>query len=144
LKAFEQLESYRSSTYSRLGLFYQGNSYIALNDPPKAATALAEYLRREKREPLLRQLGFLSLGYVHEKAGKHREAARSFAEAEKLPGPLKEEALLAKARSSTQSGDLKDALTSYQEFLKKFPASERAAEISLRIQELEAKLVVKK
>jgi len=63
-----------------------------------------------------------------------------FAEAEKIAGPFKDDALLGKARCSLQIQDPKGALASYRQYLTNYPGSERSGEISLRIQEVEAKI----
>lgn len=140
LGVLKELESHRLSIYGRLALIYQANSYIALNDPTRAVQALEKFLQRERSDSLLRQLAYVTLGHAQEKAGHYKKASLSFSEAEKLPGPFKDEASLARARVALQGGDLKGALASYQQFLKAYPAHERTAEVSLKVQELEAKL----
>lgn len=138
LDVLTRLSSYRLSHYSRIGLFYQANSHLALNDTVKAIEALEELLRREKRDPLLRQLALLALGSAQERLPQHQGAARSFDEAERTQGPLRDEALLAKARAQAQLGNGKDAIAAYRQYLSTYPATERAAQVSLRIQQLEA------
>ncbi len=140
LETLSHLNIYRSSPYTRFGLFYQANAHIALKEPAKAIEALQELLRQERKDPLLRQLAFMELGTTQERAGQCGEAAQSFSEAEKISGPFREEALLGKARCSTQNRDLNEALKSYRQYLTNYPASERIAAISLQIQELEAKV----
>lgn len=137
---FSQVRNYSSSPYSRLALLYQANSYIALQNSAKATASLQELLRRESKEGLLRQLGLLSLASVQERAANCKEAAVNYAEAEKMPGPFKDEALLGKARCSLQNGDLKEALSSYRQYQTNYPGSERSSQISLRIAEIEEKV----
>jgi predicted negative regulator of RcsB-dependent stress response len=139
LNAFAQVVSYRQSRYSPLALLYQANSYLALKEPAKAVETFQEFLRRERREPFLRQLAFLTLGHTQETAGQCKAAVVSFAEAAKLDGAFKEEALLGKARCSAQNRDLNEALNAYRQYLSSYPGSDRIGEISLRIQEIEAK-----
>lgn len=138
LEALAQVSKYPASTYSRFGLLYQANSYIALKEPAKAAALLKEFLARERKNPFLRQLAFLTLANTQETAGQCKDASASFREAEKLPGPFKEEALLGQARCSAQNHDFKEALSSYRQYLSNYPGSDRTGEISLRIQEIEA------
>lgn len=140
LDALARLESYRSSSYSRLGLLYTANSYMAQEEAAKAIRPLGELLRREKRETIVRQAALMALGYAQEKSGKCPEGMLSFAEAEKIEGPLTAEATLGKARCSAQAGNLKEAIASYRKLLTDSPPSEAAGEIRLRVQALEAKI----
>ncbi len=138
--AFAQVKNYSSSPYSRLALLYQANSYIAMQDSAKADAALQELLRKESKESFFRQLALLSVASLQERTNRCKEAGRNYAEAEKISGPFKDEALLGKARCSLQNGDLKEALSSYRQYLTNYPGSERSSEISLRIQEIEEKV----
>ena len=140
LDAFAQVRNYSSSPYSRLALLYQANSYFAMQDSAKAVAALQELLRREKKEGFLRQLGFLTLASLQERSDRCKEAGGNYAEAEKIAGPFKDEALLGKARCSFQNGDFKEALSSYRQYLTNYPGSERSNEVSLRIPEIEEKI----
>jgi len=137
-QTFARVAAYRWSSYRSLGLLYEANSHIALQEFSKAVPALRELVRRETKDPFLRQLALLSLGYAHERTGRWRDAATSFAEAAKIPGPFQEDALLGKGRSSLQAGDLKEALNSYRHYLSSFQASDRSSQVALQIQELEA------
>lgn len=141
---FAQVRNYSSSPYSRLALLYQANSYIAMQDSAKAGTALQELLRRESKDGFLRQLGLLSLASLQERTNRCKEAGGNYAEAEKMSGPFKEEALLGKARCSVQNGDFKEALSSYRQYLTNYPGSERSSEISLKIPEIEEKIAAGK
>lgn len=139
-QTFARAAAYRWSTYRRLGLLYQANSHIALQEFGKALPPLKELLHQARSDPFLRQVALLSLAYAHERSGQWRDAAASFAEAAKTQGPFQEEALLGKARSSLQAGDLKEALASYQQHLSAFQPSERSSETGLQIQVLEARI----
>jgi predicted negative regulator of RcsB-dependent stress response len=139
LESLKRLEAYSSSFYSRLGLLYAANTQAALQDPAKAAEALRRLLAEEHKEPLVRQTAYVALGYAQEQAGQCAEAIASFAEAEKIAGPLKADASLGKARCNGIAGNLKEALTAYRAYLSEDPSSDRVNAISLRVQELEAK-----
>ena len=140
LEALKRLENYRSSFYGRLGLLYTANTQAALQDTTKATDSLRQLIAREQKEPVVRQTAYVSLGYLQEEAGQCPEAASSFAEAEKIAGPLKADATLGKARCSALTGKLKDALASYRAYVSDNPSSDRINEISVRIQELGAKI----
>lgn len=140
LTQLDQVNSYYSPIYRRLSLLYQGSSYAALKEPQKAEEALKDFLSKERKDPLLRQLAFITLGYAQEKAGRCQEAARNFTEAEKLAGPFKEDALIAKARCSLQGGNYQEALGAYKQALTSFPGSERTSEVTLAIQEIEGRI----
>lgn len=142
MDALKRLEVYRTSFYSRLGLLYAANTQAALQDTTGSIETLKQLLQKETKDPLVRQAAYVSMGYTQEQKGQCKEAAASFAEAEKLAGPLKSDATLGKARCSGIAGDYKEALASYRKFLADNPDSERFNEISVRIQELEAKAAV--
>jgi tetratricopeptide (TPR) repeat protein len=139
LEALNRLEIYRASFYSRLGLLYSANTQAALQDTTKAVDTLQRLLAKERKEPMVRQAAYMSLAYAQEQRGQFQEAAASFAEAEKIPGAQKSDATLGKARSSRLAGNWKEAAASYRKFLTDNPDSDRASEIAVRIQELEAK-----
>lgn len=140
IDAFVQVKGYNSSPYSGFSLLYQANSYMAAGDPAKAAAAIEELLRKERKDTFVRQLGLLTLASFQERTGRCKEAVGNFAAAESIAGPFKDEALLGKARCSIQNQDLKEALNSYRQYLTSFPASERVNEITLRVQEIEGKI----
>jgi predicted negative regulator of RcsB-dependent stress response len=140
LDALGRLEIYRSSYYSRLGLLYQANAQAAMQDTGRAAETLRQLLDREKKDPMLRQYAYLALGYNQEQRGQWAEAAQSFTEAEKIPGPLTSDATLGKGRSYLQTGNLNEAAAAYKKYLTDHPDSERSTEVAVRLQELEAKI----
>ncbi len=140
LDALGRLEIYRSSYYSRLGLLYQANAQAALADTGRAAETLHRLLDQEKKDPLLRQSAYVALAYNQEQRSQWADAAQSFAEAEKLPGPLKSDATLGKGQSYEQTGNLKEAVAAYKKFLTDNPDSDRSSEITVRLQELQAKI----
>ena len=140
LEALKRLEVYQSSPYGRLGLLYTANTQAALQDTAKAAEALRQLLAKEPREPIVRQTAYVSLGYMQEQAGQCQEAISSFAEAEKIAGPLKADASLGKARCGALTGNLKEALASYRAYIRDNPSSDRVNAVAIRIQELEAKI----
>ncbi|HEX2384925.1 MAG TPA: tetratricopeptide repeat protein, partial [Candidatus Binatia bacterium] len=114
LDALGRLEIYRSSYYSRLGLLYQANAQAAMQDTGRAAETLRQLLDREKKDPMLRQSAYLALGYNQEQREQWGDAAQSFTEAEKIPGPLQSDATLGKGRSYLQTGNLKEAAAAYK------------------------------
>ena len=140
LDGFVRLSAYRRSVYGRLALLYRAQSHIALKQPTEAVPVLQEFLEKERENLYLRQLALVTLGYVHEKAGQCSQAVKAFEEARKLTGPLQEDALLAKARCSSQNGDLKEALDAYKAYLSSFPVSPRTMEVRLRMQEIETRM----
>ncbi|MFQ5853609.1 MAG: tetratricopeptide repeat protein [Candidatus Binatia bacterium] len=140
LVQLERLKTYRSSTYGNLALLYRAHSHIALKRPSEAVPILREFLAKERKNPYLRQLALLTLGYAYEMHGQCQEAADAFNQARALAGPLQDDALLGNARCSAQSGNLNQALNSYRDYLSTYPASERGTEISLRMQETEARM----
>lgn len=140
LDLLERLRAYPRSNFSRLALLYRAHSHIALKRPSEAVPVLEELLSREGKGSYLRQAALLTLGHAHEMAARCADAVNAFDQAAKLEGPLQEDALLAKARCSAQSGDLTGALNAYRDYLSRYPGSGRFTEISLRVQEIEGKL----
>jgi predicted negative regulator of RcsB-dependent stress response len=139
LEALGRLEIYGSTYYGRMGLLYAANAQAKLQNTTAAADNLRRLLDREKKDPMLRQTAYVTLGYTQEQRGQWADAAQSFAEAEKIAGPLSTDAMLGKARSYAQAGKAKEAIAAYQKFLADNPESERANEITVRLRELEAK-----
>jgi len=135
--ALAQVASHRRSLYGRLALLHLAHSHVALAEYPKAVEALREFLRRDNKEPWLRQVGLVNLAYVQEISGQCGEALSSYSQAQNLEGSLRDEALLGRARCAAASGQPKIALDSYRQYLSTNPGSERNGEISLRLRELE-------
>ena len=141
LSIVEPLADYRHSTYGNLALLYKAHSYMGLEKPKDAILVLKKFLIREDKSPLMRQLGFLTLGYAHEKASQCADAVLFFMQAYDLNGPHQEEALLGNARCQEHAGNLKGAVKSYKLYLSKFPDALRRIEVLLHIQQIEAKVV---
>src|SRR3954465_13939550 len=94
LDSFNRLEIYRSSYYSRLGMLYKANAQSALQDTNGAVETLRRLLDGEKKDPLVRQSAYVSLGYTQEQRAQWPDAAQSYSEAAKIAGPLKSDAAL--------------------------------------------------
>ena len=139
LDALGRLELYSSTYYSKMGLLYAANAQAAMQDTNKAVDSLHRLLDREKKDPLLRQSAYVSLGYTQEQRAQWADAAQSYAEAEKIDGPMKADAALGEARSYAQAGNPKQAIATYKKFLAENPDSDRFNEISVRVRDLEAK-----
>lgn len=140
IEIFNQVKGHTFSSYSRVALLYQARGYLASNDKEKAAASLQELLQKERKPTFMRQLALVNLAYIDEEAGNCKQAAPRFAEAEKIPGPVRDDALLGKARCALKSQDLKGALESYRQHLTDYPQSDRTLEVTLKIQELEQQL----
>lgn len=137
---FGQVTAYGSTPYRALALLYQANSYVAIEDAAKATASLRALLSRERKDTTVRQIGLMSLAQLQERSGNCKEAGGNFAEAEKIAGPFKDEALLGKARCDLQNQDFKGALSSYRQYASSYPGSDRSTEVALKIQELEGKI----
>lgn len=134
--AFKQIAGYGVAPYDRLALFYLALTYQSLQEPDTATAMLKDLLNREQADPLLRQLAWQTLGHIQASGGVCKEAAASFGQAAKLPGPFKPEVLLAKARCEAETGDRAAAINTYRDYLASFPNERRATEATLMIQEL--------
>ncbi len=140
LEKFVRISDYSSTTYNQLALLYRGQSLIALKQPSEAVTVIEHFLEKEVNNSYLRQLGLMTMGYAQENSGQCTQAIKAFMDAQKITGPLQEEALIGNARCNFNNGNLKEALNAYQEYLSSFPGTQRTTEIRLRIQGIEAKM----
>ena len=140
LEKFVRISDYRSTTYNQLALLYRGQSLIALKQPSEAVTVIQEFLAKDRSNSYMRQLGLMTMGYAHENAGQCPQAIKAFTAAQKITGPLQEEALIGNARCNFKNGNLQEALNAYQYYLSSIPGSQRSTEIRLRIQEIESKM----
>jgi predicted negative regulator of RcsB-dependent stress response len=130
----------RGSIYQKLTLLYQAHSHIELKRPSEAIPLLTEFNAREHSQSYLKEIGLMSLGYAQEATGECISAIANFDRAAKLSGLLEEEAIMSKARCSTQSGATTAAVEAYREYLASFPGSSNELEITIKIQELEARI----
>lgn len=138
LPAFEKVEAYPSSRFYGLALLYQTNSHLALKDTDKGIETGRRLVRSGSPDPLVREAALTALAAAEEQKGLCKEAIQHYAGAEKIAGPLKDKALLGKARCSAETGDLKTAILTYREYLRQ-PDRELSAYVSAQIAELEAK-----
>lgn len=139
-EAFTRVSKSGSPTYSPIAALYLANSYLALDQPQQALPVLRDLARKNLQPEYLNQLVLLTLGYAEEKAGKFKEASTSFAAAARLAAPFRADAMLANARTNLSAGQAKEALSIYRDYLTSFPGGERSAEVTLHIEELEAKV----
>lgn len=140
IDVLQRVSKYRLSSYSRLALLYEANSYLALQEAQKAVLPLEALLRKETKDGYLRQLALMTLASTYEKTGKFQQSSSTYEKAEKTSGPFKEEALLGRARVSVQNQNYKEGLTLYRSYLASYPMTEKNGEVQLRIQELEVKV----
>jgi predicted negative regulator of RcsB-dependent stress response len=134
--AFEDVQRFRWSRYAHLAHLYQANAYIELNDLDRAATSAQRFLVGTRGNTLMRQIGLFTLGNIEERRDRCNEALQHYEEAVRITGAFRELALLGKARCSEKTGDLKNAVAAYREYLKAQPTSP----IALQLRELESKL----
>ena len=137
LDTFTRLQSRGDTEYSTLAEMYVANSYMGLRQPEKAVKILSGRILGDK-DGFLTQVSLVGLGLAQEINGSCPDALATMARALKLRGPLREEAMLAKARCSTEIGDKSVAIDTYREYLKEFPDS-RTVEIVLLLARLGAK-----
>ena len=136
LESFRSLKARNEAPYDAIADLYIANSYIGLNQPEKAVETLGGHVPGDGGG-LLDQVTLVALGLAQEMNGSCEEAVQSLSRALDHPGPLRQEAMLGKARCNTRLGNTQDAVDSYKAYLKEFPEGE-TVEIALRIQRLEA------
>ena len=136
LDAFQSLKDRGEAPYDTLANLYIANSHIALDQPEKAIETLGEALS-VGQEGLLSQVGLVTLGLAQEMTGSCEEAVESLDRALAHKGPLRQEAMLGRARCNTRLGKTAAAVKGYKAYVEEFPEAE-TVEIALRIQRLEA------
>ena len=136
LESFRSLRARGEAPYDVLANLYIANSYVALDQPGKAVETLGGEVSAE-RDGFLNQVTLVTLGLAQEMNGSCEEAMQSLSRALDHQGPLRQEAMLGKARCNVRLGKTQEAVDSYKEYLKEFPDGE-TVEIALRIQRLEA------
>ena len=126
--AFQQAaDSYGSTTHARLAQLQQANALLLADRPGEAAEAYQKFLDAGPPTDYLRQLALTRLGQAQEKNGKPAEAQAAFATAADLAGPFGDEALLGQARATEQAANSAKARALYEQFLEKYPTSDRRA-----------------
>lgn len=135
LEAFENLRAQGEAPYDKLANLYVANSYIALEQPAKAVEVLGGVAGADG-DGFVDQVMLVTLGLAQEMNGACDEALTTLNRALDRPGPLRQEAMLGKARCSARLGKTADAAETYKAYLKEFPEAE-TVEIALRLQQLE-------
>ena len=135
LAAFRKLRAQGEAPYDRLADLYLANSHIALEQPDKAVEVLGGVAGAEP-DGFVGQVMLVTLGLAQEMNGACEEAITTLNRALDRPGPLRQEAMLGKARCSARLGKTLDAAETYKAYLKEFPDGE-TVEIALRLQQLE-------
>ena len=136
LDSFRNLKDRGQAPYDTLANLYIANSYIALDQPGMAVETLGGAVSGDA-DGFLTQVGLVTLGLAQEMEGACEDAVQSLSRALDHQGPLRQEAMLGKARCNTRLGKTQDAVAGYKAYLKEFPEDE-TVEIALRLQRLEA------
>jgi predicted negative regulator of RcsB-dependent stress response len=138
--SLKKVQGYRWSRYSHLAYLYEANSYLGLNDFPKATNAAQRFLVGTDQNSLMRQIGLLALADIEERQSQCKEAIKNYSDAGKIKAAFTERAFLGEARCAVQTGDLHRALAAYRQFLKDQSESPLASYVRFQISELESKL----
>ncbi|HXG50915.1 MAG TPA: tetratricopeptide repeat protein [candidate division Zixibacteria bacterium] len=138
LSALEKVKDFRWSRYAALAYLYEANTYVATGELDKALTAAQRFLAAAPADSLYRQIALITLADVESLKGMSREAVGHYAEAEKIPGPLREQALIGKARNYARAGDPKAAIAAYRQLLGENPPPDISTRIELEIARLES------
>ncbi len=136
LEAFRNLRTKGEPPYDQLADLYVANSYIALEQPAKAVEVLGGVAGAEGNG-FVGQVMLVTLGLAQEMNGACEAAITTLDRALDRQGPLRQEAMLGKARCSARLGKTHDAAETYKAYLEEFPEAE-TVEIALRLQQLEA------
>lgn len=137
LESFRNLRARGEPPYDALADLYLANSHMALDRPAEAVAALQSG-PGESGRGFLGQVRLVALGLAQEMNGSCEDAVRSLSLALEQQGPLRQEAMLGKARCAMRLGKPQEALAAYGAYLKEFPEGE-TVEIALRMQKLEGR-----
>jgi predicted negative regulator of RcsB-dependent stress response len=140
IAGLEKVQSYRWSKYANLAHLYEANSYLALNDLGKAATAAQRFIVGTEQNSLMRQIGLLTLATIEERKSQCTEAIKHYAEAAKIKAAFTDRALFNQARCAVQLNDIEGGIAAYRQLLKDQPESALASYVMFSIDELESKL----
>lgn len=138
LESFEGLRARDEPPYDALADLYLANSHMALDRPAEAVATLQSSPRNDGGG-FLSQVRLVALGLAQEMNGSCQDAVRSLDLALDHQGPLRQEAMLGKARCAMRLGKPQDALAAYKAYLEEFPEGE-TVEVALRMQKLEASI----
>jgi len=138
LERFREVQQGGSTAQENLAAMYVANSQLALGATKEAIRTLEELKQRIPEDAFTSQLASLTLGLSHELAKDCGGALRAIEGIVGVVGPFQQEALLLKARCSVNLGQLDSAIEVYRDYLQRYPG-EDTAQISLRLQELQAK-----
>ena len=136
LESFGSLRAQAEAPYDSMADLYVANSYIALDQPAQAVEALAA-TTGNAHDGFLPQVMLVTLGLAQEMNEACGDALQSLDRALDHQGPLRQEAMLAKARCNARLGKAQESLAAYNAYLKEFPEG-NTVEIALRLQQLEA------
>ena len=139
IAGFEKVQAYRWSRYSSLAHLYAANSYLALSELPKAATAAQRFIVATDEGSLMRQIGLLTLATVDERESRCKDAIEHYRDAANIKGAFSDQAYLGEARCSVQLGDIGGGIAAYRQVLKNQPESMSANYLKNEIAVLEAK-----
>lgn len=137
LESFRNLRARGEPPYDALADLYLANSHMALDRPAEAVAALQSG-PGDAASGFLGQVRLVALGLAQEMNGSCEDAVRSLSLALEQQGPLRQEAMLGKARCAMRLGKPQEALAAYGAYLKEFPEGE-TVEIALRMQKLEGR-----
>ncbi len=137
LESFRNLKGRGEAPYDAIANLYIANSFIALNQPANAVETLGSGIGANQ-DGFLDQVALVTLGLAQEMNGSCEQAVETLTRALEKPGPMREEAMLGKARCNARLGKTQEAVDGYKAYLKEFPEGE-TVEIALRVQRLEAK-----
>lgn len=137
LESFRNLRARGEPPYDALADLYLANSHMALDRPAEAVAALQSG-PGGAGSGFLDQVRLVALGLAQEMNGSCEDAVRSLSLALEQQGPLRQEAMLGKARCAMRLGKPQEELAAYGAYLKEFPEGE-TVEIALRMQKLEGR-----
>lgn len=137
LESFRGLKARGEAPYDSIAKLYIANSFIALDQPANAVETLGSDAAANQ-DGFLDQVALVTLALAQEMSGSCEQAVETLNRALEQKGPMREEAMLGKARCNTRLGKTQEAVDGYRAYLKEFPEGE-TIEIALRVQRLEAK-----
>ena len=123
LESFRNLKGRGEAPYDAIANLYIANSYIALDQPANAVETLGSGAAAGQ-DGFLDQVALVTLGLAQEMNGSCEEAVTTLSRALEHKGPMREEAMLGKARCNTTLGKTQEAVDGYKAYLEEFPEGE--------------------